>query len=148
MGQGQSGPGGFPGSGNNGDGKQQEEKKKKWEPPAPPPRVGRKQRKRDAASLGSKIPTVTPTAKCNLRLLKLERVKDYLLMEEEFVTNQVLAPIPSDSSKEVHSRFVCVRNPCCPYLSPCTAPNLASVRLCTSAQNCTSAMFYSLLLFQ
>lgn len=88
MGQGQSGPGGFPGGG--GDGKQQDEKKKKWEPPAPPPRVGRKQRKRNAANAaGGKIPTVTPTAKCHLRLLKLERVKDYLLMEEEFVANQV-----------------------------------------------------------
>lgn len=39
-------------------------------------------------SLGSKLPTVMPTAKCKLRLLKLERVKDWLLMEEEFVTNQ------------------------------------------------------------
>lgn len=92
MGNQQSGPGGgFPGGG-GGDGKQPgEEKKKKWEPPAPPPRVGRKQRKRDAAAaMGTKLPTVTPTAKCNLRLLKLERVKDYLLMEEEFVTNQVM----------------------------------------------------------
>lgn len=66
-----------------------QEKKKKWEPPAPPPRVGKKQRKRDAASgLGAKLPTVTPSAKCKLRLLKLERIKDYLLMEHEFVQNQ------------------------------------------------------------
>lgn len=66
-----------------------QEKKKKWEPPAPPPRVGKKQKKRDAAaSLGAKLPTITPNAKCKLRLLKLERVKDYLLMEEEFVQNQ------------------------------------------------------------
>jgi 26S proteasome regulatory subunit T2 len=28
---------------------------------------------------------VTPATKCKLRLLKLDRVKDYLLMEEEFV---------------------------------------------------------------
>ena len=53
----------------------QGEKKKKWEPPPPPPRVGRKQRRRDAAGLGSKMPTITPSAKCKLRLLKLERVK-------------------------------------------------------------------------
>jgi hypothetical protein len=32
--------------------------------------------------------TVTPHTKCKLRLLKLERIKDYLLMEEEFITNQ------------------------------------------------------------
>ncbi len=31
---------------------------------------------------------VFPTAKCRLRLLKLERVKDYLLMEEEYISNQ------------------------------------------------------------
>jgi 26S proteasome regulatory subunit T2 len=31
---------------------------------------------------------VAPLSKCRLRLLKLERVKDYLLMEEEFVANQ------------------------------------------------------------
>jgi hypothetical protein len=68
---------------------QNQEKKKKWEPPAPPPRVGKKQKKRDAAaSLGTKLPAVTPSARCKLRLLKLERVKDYLLMEAEFVGNQ------------------------------------------------------------
>jgi hypothetical protein len=66
-----------------------QEKKKKYEPPAPPPRVGKKQRRRNAASsLGTKLPNITPTAKCKLRLLKLERVKDWLLMEEEFVQNQ------------------------------------------------------------
>lgn len=51
--------------------------------------MGKKQRRRDgASSLGTKLPTITPTAKCKLRLLKLERVKDWLLMEEEFVQNQ------------------------------------------------------------
>jgi 26S proteasome regulatory subunit T2 len=65
-----------------------QEKKKKWEPPAPPPRVGKKHKRTKDSSLGSKLPTVTPTARCKLRLLKLDRVKDYLLMEEEFVQNQ------------------------------------------------------------
>lgn len=60
----------------------QNKEKKKWEPPPPPPRVGRKQRRAAAAGLGSKLPTVTPNAKCKLRLLKLERIKDWLLMEE------------------------------------------------------------------
>lgn len=60
----------------------QGKEKKKWEPPPPPPRVGRKQRRAAAAGLGSKLPTVTPSAKCKLRLLKLERIKDWLLMEE------------------------------------------------------------------
>merc|ERR1719464_2581852 len=31
---------------------------------------------------------VTPHTKCRLRLLKEERIKDYLLMEEEFISNQ------------------------------------------------------------
>lgn len=85
-----NGPGG--GSKNNQEDKDGE-KKRKWEPPVPPPRVGRKQKKREASNaIGSKLPVVTPSAKCKLRLLKLERVKDYLLMEEEFVANQVSDP--------------------------------------------------------
>ncbi len=32
--------------------------------------------------------TVTPHTRCRLRLLKQERIKDYLLMEEEFIRNQ------------------------------------------------------------
>eukprot|EP01026_Neomeris_dumetosa_P049248 TRINITY_DN4280_c0_g1_i4.p1 TRINITY_DN4280_c0_g1~~TRINITY_DN4280_c0_g1_i4.p1 ORF type:complete len:449 (-),score=89.60 TRINITY_DN4280_c0_g1_i4:106-1452(-) len=90
MGQGQSGPDGFPGAfGQGGNaGKKDQDKKKKWEPPAPPPRVGKKQRRRDGVGLGGKLPTVTPNAKCKLRLLKLERIKDWLLLEDEFVSNQ------------------------------------------------------------
>jgi hypothetical protein len=80
MGQGQSGQGG-------GEKPEKQKEKKRFEPPPPPTRVGKKQRKRGAES-ASRLPTVTPTSKCKLRLLKLERVKDYLLMEEEFVTNQ------------------------------------------------------------
>ena len=67
------------------DGKQ----KKKWEPPAPATRVGKRQRRMKGAGEGSeRLPAITPASQCKLRLLKLERVKDYLLMEEEFVTNQ------------------------------------------------------------
>jgi 26S proteasome regulatory subunit T2 len=80
MGQGQSGQ-------NAGDKPEKAKEKKRFEPPPPPTRVGKKQRKRGSEA-ASKLPSVTPTSKCKLRLLKLERVKDYLLMEEEFVTNQ------------------------------------------------------------
>lgn len=31
---------------------------------------------------------VTPHRNCRLKLLKLERIKDYLLLEEEFIQNQ------------------------------------------------------------
>lgn len=36
----------------------------------------------------STLITVTPHTQCRLKLLKLERIKDYLLMEEEFIRNQ------------------------------------------------------------
>ena len=34
------------------------------------------------------ITLVTPHRNCRLKLLKLERIKDFLLMEEEFIQNQ------------------------------------------------------------
>ena len=51
-----------------------------------------------------KLPKVYPTAKCKLRQLRLERIKDFLLMEREFIANQeVLKPRDereSDALKE------------------------------------------------
>lgn len=32
--------------------------------------------------------SVTPHVRCRLRLLKMERIKDYLILEEEFIENQ------------------------------------------------------------
>lgn len=61
------------------------EQKKKWEPPLPT-RVGKKKRRGPDAA--SKLPAVFPTARCRLKLLKMERIKDYLLLEEEFIQNQ------------------------------------------------------------
>jgi 26S proteasome regulatory subunit T2 len=70
--------------------KDQQEKdkkeKKKFEQP-PPTRVGKKKR-RKGPQIAAKLPEVTPLTKCKLRLLKLERIKDYLLMEQEFIANQ------------------------------------------------------------
>ena len=57
--------------------------------PPPPSHVGRRKRKK--GKLGgpnSKLPTVTPNSRCRLRLLRMERIKDYLLIEEEFIRNQ------------------------------------------------------------
>src|SRR5277367_5731408 len=59
-----------------------QKQKPKWEPP-PPARIGKK--KRRGPNMASKLPTVTPTARCKLRLLKQLRIKDYLLLEEEVV---------------------------------------------------------------
>lgn len=81
-----------------------QKKKKKFEPPPPPPRVGKKQRRRGDAALGTKLPTITPTARCKLRQLKLERVKDWLLMEEEFVTNQERLKPQEERNEEERSK--------------------------------------------
>ena len=82
-----------------------QEHKKKYEPPPPPPRVGKKQRRRPGASaLGTKLPTVVPTAKCKLRQLKLERIKDWLLMEEEYVANQERLKPQEERNEEDRSK--------------------------------------------
>jgi 26S proteasome regulatory subunit T2 len=60
----------------------------RWRQPPAPSRFGRKQRKQKGTEAAARLPNVAPLSKCGLRLLKLERVKDYLLMEEEYVTAQ------------------------------------------------------------
>lgn len=87
------------------DGKDKE--KKKFEPP-PPPSIGKKKKKRKGPEASSKLPEVKPTAKCKLRLLKLERIKDFLLMEEEFIQNQERLR-PQEEKTQVRS---CSRLPC------------------------------------
>uniref|UniRef100_A0A2K5ELQ4 26S proteasome regulatory subunit 4 n=1 Tax=Aotus nancymaae TaxID=37293 RepID=A0A2K5ELQ4_AOTNA len=82
MGQSQSG-----GHGPGGGKKDDKEKKKKYEPPVPT-RMGKKKKKTKGPDAASKLPLVTPHTQCRLKLLKLERIKDYLLMEEEFIRNQ------------------------------------------------------------
>lgn len=69
---------------NNKDG-DKKKKKKRFEP-RPSNRQGRRRRRKGPSGV-NKIPTVVPTSKCKLRMLKLERVKDYLLMEQEFIRN-------------------------------------------------------------
>lgn len=65
-----------------------EEQKRRQE--AGPTRIGKKKIKKGNESAHTKLPTIMPNSKCRLRLLKQERVKDYLLMEEEFIKNQEL----------------------------------------------------------
>lgn len=77
-----------PEGGNNNKDEENEEPQRRWEPP-PPPTIGKKKKKRGKAdSLASRIPKVTPHTKCRLRMLKLNRIKDYLLIEQEFIQNQ------------------------------------------------------------
>ena len=63
----------------------EQEKKKKWAPSVPT-RIGKK--KRRGPSTSTRLPAVFPTIRCRLKKSKLERIKDYLLMEEEFIVNQ------------------------------------------------------------
>lgn len=48
--------------------------------------MGKKKRK--GPSVLQKLPPVYPTTRCRLKLLKQQRIQDYLLLEEEFVQNQ------------------------------------------------------------
>ena len=77
----------LPGRGppNQGGDKKKEPPKKKLPPPQP---TGPKKKKKKSPEAQGRIPEVKPHTKCKLRLLKLDRIKDYLLMEEEFLTNQ------------------------------------------------------------
>ncbi|KAI5475041.1 hypothetical protein MNV49_002066 [Pseudohyphozyma bogoriensis] len=75
--------------------------KKKWEPPLPT-RVGKK--KKRGPDPTQKLPAVYPNTRCKLKLLKMQRIQDHLLIEEEFVQNQErLAPTLS-SNKTVEER--------------------------------------------
>jgi len=47
---------------------------------------------------------VCPHSKCRLKLLKLERIKDYLLMEEEFIVNQEKLK-PQEEKNEVNIKL-------------------------------------------
>ncbi|VDN56053.1 unnamed protein product [Dracunculus medinensis] len=85
MGQQQSGFGGKRDDRSGGDG--DKEKKKKYEAPIPT-RIGKRKKGGKGPDVAMKLPTVTPHARCRLKLLKYERIKDYLLMEQEFIKNQ------------------------------------------------------------
>ncbi|KAG2639236.1 hypothetical protein PVAP13_2NG614100 [Panicum virgatum] len=103
---GQGTPGGMGKQGGAGDRKpgDADKKDKKFEPPAAPSRVGRKQRKQKGAEAAARLPNVAPLSKCRLRLLKLDRVKDYLLMEEEFVAAQERLRPQEDKAEEDRSK--------------------------------------------
>jgi len=111
MGQNQSGLPGFPGQG-QGQGQPNKEKekkepgeKKKWDAPAT--RVGRKKKKGPEST--KKLPPVYPTTRCRLKLLKTERIKDFLLMEEEFIMNQERLKPQEERTQEERSRVDDIR---------------------------------------
>ncbi|KAK3984753.1 P-loop containing nucleoside triphosphate hydrolase protein [Cladorrhinum sp. PSN332] len=80
------------GMGGGQDGKNDKDKKKekpKYEPPPrPTTRIGRKKKRAGGTSAAAKLPPIYPTSRCKLRLLRMQRVHDHLLLEEEYVENQ------------------------------------------------------------
>merc|ERR1712131_34434 len=98
MGQSQSG-----GHGPGGGKKDDKDKKKKYEPPIPT-RVGKKKKRTKGPDAASKLPLVTPHTQCRLKLLKLERIKDYLLMEEELIKNQERLKPQEEKQEEERSK--------------------------------------------
>ena len=69
------------------DGKDDKKEEKKEKKAAKAPSVIKRRRKKGPVPV-AKTPQVFPSSKCKLRLLKLERIKDFLLMEQEFIQNQ------------------------------------------------------------
>jgi 26S proteasome regulatory subunit T2 len=65
--------------------KDDQQKKKKQEKPPPSTRVGKRKKGPDRSN---RLPAITPHTRCKLKMLRLERVKDYLIMETEFISNQ------------------------------------------------------------
>lgn len=78
-----------PGGKDGKDAEAEKKKKKRFEPRPTASAASRnaRRRKRKGPSGLNKTPTIVPTSKCKLRLLKLDRVRDFLLMEEEFIRN-------------------------------------------------------------
>lgn len=85
-------PSGLGGSGPNGENNQDKDKKKekpKYEPPPrPTTRIGAKKRKAAGPNAATNLPAVYPTSRCKLRYLRMQRIHDHLLLEEEYVENQ------------------------------------------------------------
>ncbi|KFY86220.1 hypothetical protein V500_07778 [Pseudogymnoascus sp. VKM F-4518 (FW-2643)] len=85
----QSGLGGPGGGGDDKDSKDKKKEKPKYEPPPrPTTRIGRKKKKQQGPNASAKLPQVYPTSRCKLRYLRMQRIHDHLLLEEEYVENQ------------------------------------------------------------
>merc|ERR1712044_50826 len=91
------------GAGGEGGKKNEKGEKKKYEPPIPT-RVGKRKKKMKGPDAANKLPQVTPHTRCRLKLLKMERIKDYLLMEEEFIKNQERLKPQEEKQEEERSR--------------------------------------------
>ncbi|KAF0991822.1 hypothetical protein HZS_4122, partial [Henneguya salminicola] len=62
---------------------------RRHEPPVPASFGKRLRKKTKGPDAISKLPAVTPTRNCRLKLMKLERIKDYLMIEDEFYSRVI-----------------------------------------------------------
>lgn len=74
-------PGGFGGAGNG------QPKRRRRRPNMNKMKIKRKSKNNQYNP--SKLPDITPNLKCRLRLCRQERIKDFLLIEQDFVRKQV-----------------------------------------------------------
>lgn len=100
---------------------QKKKPKDKLQSTPPPPSFGRKKKKSRGTAAAAKIPIVTPNARCLLRKSRLERIKDYLLLEEEFVANQESIHSAEDKHQEERNKVDELRG------SPMTVGSLEEV---------------------
>jgi len=96
------GGGGPPTDKKGGTGKDKQEKKK-WMPPKIT-RIGKKKARGKGPQAAYKLPKVAPVTKSKLRLLRLERIKDFLLIEEEFLSNQEIVKPRQEKEEEEKSK--------------------------------------------
>lgn len=88
----------------NADRNKKDKEKKRYQPPVPT-RIG-KQKKKKGPNAIRRLPQVMPHTRCRLRVLKMERIKDYLLMEEEFIKNMQGTNTQKDEKDESEMKQV------------------------------------------
>jgi 26S proteasome regulatory subunit T2 len=69
-----------------------------------PTRIGKKKKRSKGPEAVNKLPQVLPHTRCRLKLLRFDRIKDYLLMEEEFIKNQERLKPQEEKHEEERSK--------------------------------------------
>lgn len=66
--------------------------------------LAKKKKRTKGPESANKLPQVLPHTRCRLKLLRSERIKDYLLMEEEFISNQERLKPQEEKNEEERSK--------------------------------------------
>ena len=85
---------------NDKDNKKKDQKKQFKKPEPSLVHLGKKKKKKKGVEAASKLPTIVPATKCLLRMRKAERIKDYLLMEDEYIKTQIANKKPESTKDE------------------------------------------------